>query len=179
MSGKSISSLLIKTHPITVEEVIKRLSAIDTAALCDADKLLRSNRDHSNTYQALKVMSPNIQLRTNTIQRNNSKLVGVSRTVQCTVQNDFLAVLRGLDEAKSGEVLVVDTKGSTKAVAGGLFLTEASRKNLSGLIVDGPIRDMNIVSKSKTMCFSSSITPYSGTVQSLGETQVSCQYPLM
>jgi regulator of RNase E activity RraA len=54
-----------------------------------------------------------------------------------------------------------------------LFLTEASRKNLSGLIVDGPIRDMNIVSKSKTMCFSSSITPYSGTVQSLGETQVS------
>ena len=118
-------------------------------------------------------MSPNIQLRTNTIQRNNSKLVGISRTVQCTVQNDFLAVLRGLDEAKSGEVLVVDTKGSTKAVAGGLFLTEASRKNLSGLIVDGPIRDMNIVSKSKTMCFSSSITPYSGTVQSLGETQVS------
>lgn len=71
------------------------------------------------------------------------KLLGVARTVQLTQPNDFLAVLHGLYESQPGEVLVINTLHSTRAVAGGLFVTEAYRRGLAGMIVDGPVRDVN------------------------------------
>jgi Aldolase/RraA len=71
-----------------------------------------------------------------------SSMAGIIRTVQFTQPNDFLPVLRGLMESQHDEVLVVDTMSSTKAVAGEIFATAASRQGLAGMIVDGPIRDV-------------------------------------
>jgi regulator of RNase E activity RraA len=63
---------------------------------------------------------------------------------------------------------------STKAVAGGLFLTESCRKHLAGLVIDGPVRDVSPTMErfcDRCLCFATSVTPYSGTIQSLGEMQ--------
>jgi len=49
-------------------------------------------------------------------------------------------------------------------VAGGLFLTEAERKVLRGLVVT--VQDNGI------HCYSTSINPYSGTLSHLGKLQV-------
>ena len=99
------------------------------------------------------------------------KIFGIARTVQLTDANDFLAVLQGLDEAQPGEVLCVNTRDSTIAVAGGLFFQEAQRRNLSGIIIDGPIRDISSIQQGNIPFFSTSVTPYSGTIKSPGVIQ--------
>ena len=71
-----------------------------------------------------------------------------------------------LTELSTGDVLVVNTGGSTRAVAGSLFTTEASRRGCHGIVVDGPIRDVNGL---ECFAFSTKVTPYAGTVQHLGD----------
>lgn len=61
------------------------------------------------------------------------------RTVRCF--NDFLTVIKALDDAQPGEVLVIDTMSSTRTVAGELFATEAKRRGLAAIVIDGPCRD--------------------------------------
>jgi len=102
-------------------------------------------------------------------------MVGVARTVKCTKRNDFLAVLRGLMEAQDeNEVLIVDTSDSNRAVAGELFCTQAEQKGLSGIVVDGPVRDTQAIQQLTWMrCYASSVTPYAGTTLSPGQMQTS------
>ena len=122
--------------------ILRRLRGVDTAALCDADKSIRQ-QEHSSkhNYEGLSLMDPSIKLMTkSTISA--TRLIGVARTIQCTQPNDFLAVLQGLHDSQPGEVLLVNTMNSTRAVAGGLFVTEAHRRGLAGIIVDGPVRDL-------------------------------------
>ena len=110
-------------------------------------------------------------------------MAGIVRTVQFTEPDDFLPVLRGLVESQPNEVLVVDTYRSTKAVAGEIFATEAARKGLAGIIIDGPVRDVSNVCNTMTTTnnttsganeqfplriYATHTTPYSGTIQSVG-----------
>lgn len=149
--------------------IFQRLANLDTATICDADKSLKSKHD----YVGIKLMNETMVARNMISCKNGSKkILGVARTVQLTKADDFLAVLQGLDEAQPGEVLCVNTKGSTKAVAGGLFCREAERKKLNGIIVDGPIRDISSIQQSGILCFSTLVTPYSGTTKALGKIQV-------
>lgn len=144
--------------------IIHRLKLVDTAALCDADK--------SAGYNAVQVMTNKMQCRSTKVIENEKKMIGVARTVQLSGPEDFLAVLRGLHESQEGEVLCVNTLNSSKAVAGGLFLTEAERKGLQGVIIDGAVRDNISLRRSCIHCYSTSVNPYSGSIVHLGEMQV-------
>lgn len=102
-------------------------------------------------------------------------MAGLARTVQCTRRNDILAVLRGLVEAEKDEVLVVNTSDSTNAVSGELFATEALRRGVLGIVVDGPIRDSNRLRQlvgDKLRIFATCVTSYAGTEQSPGNVQI-------
>src|SRR4029434_9413947 len=68
------------------------------------------------------------------------QLVGRAFTVSCC--NDFLTVIKALHDAAPGDVLVVDGQQGRTALAGELFSTEAKRKGLSGMVVDGAVRDV-------------------------------------
>ena len=158
--------------------MLQKLRATDTASLCDADKSIRSKSTSEMYYEGLSVMNTSMKLMTKSSSSSPPKLVGVARTVQCTQPNDFLAILQGLHDSQPGDVLMVNTMNSTRAVAGGLFVTESNRRGLSGLIVDGPVRDLidmnSALSKSGSVfpCYATSKTPYSGTVGAVGKTQV-------
>ncbi len=104
-----------------LDKILDRLRLVDVSSLADADKSLR-------------VMAGPARV------RPGPALLGTAYTVRCTT--DLFAVLDGLEQARPGDVLVVDAQGSPSAVAGELIATEAQRKGLAGIVLDGLCRDV-------------------------------------
>jgi RraA family protein len=133
-------------------ELRQALLELDCASLADVDKSIR-------------VMDVGLRA-----INTGVKMVGVARTVRC--HEDFLAVIRALDAAQPGEVLIVDTQGSTRAVVGELFSLEATRRGLAGIVVDGPVRDVSTLRTLALPVYARGLCPVSGTIGALGELQV-------
>ncbi|MBI4694164.1 MAG: RraA family protein [Gammaproteobacteria bacterium] len=130
----------------------QRLARIETTHLADTNKAIRS------CDAGIRPLSL------------GRKLIGRARTVSC--HEDFMAVIVALAESEPGEVLVVDTRGSRKAVAGELFSIEAARRGLAGLVVDGPVRDTITIRTLDFPVYARGSNPVAGTVGQLGATQV-------
>jgi|EP00970_Alexandrium_tamarense_P000104 regulator of RNase E activity RraA len=151
--------------------MLKRLRKLGSSPLCDADKVLRLRPSSDDTvYAGLSLMCPNTMKLRNPSSSNDTTnvMVGVARTVQLNKPNDFLGVLDALTKLRSNDVLLINSGGSTRAVAGGLFSAEASRRGVSGIIVDGPIRDVDDLDHG-TKVFSTAVSPYAGTIQHPGD----------
>ena len=129
-----------------------RFANLDPAAFCDADKSTR-------------VFAPEIS-RINP----GPQMLGPARTVRCF--DDFLVVIEALAESKRGEVLVIDTQGTKRAVVGELFTLEAARSGLAGIVIDGGCRDTETIMTVDLPVYATHRTPVSGTVQRVGETQI-------
>ena len=132
-------------------EFVARLLALDTAALCDAAKTIR-------------VMDPGIRP-----IGAKLKMAGVARTVRC--RDDFLSVIEALHAAEPGEVLVIDAGSGTRAVGGELFATEARRKGLAGIVIDGACRDTRSIEQMDFSFYARFISPMAGNTSRVFETQ--------
>lgn len=132
-------------------EIRSRLAALDTACLADADKTIRA-------------LDPAIRP-----IRTDLKLVGRAHTVTC--RDDFLGVIRALQQAEPGDVLVVDGQGGSKALAGELFATECARKGLAGLVIDGGVRDTATLRTLDLPVYARFVHPVSGTAARIAKTQ--------
>jgi 4-hydroxy-4-methyl-2-oxoglutarate aldolase len=106
-----------------MDTLSERLQAVDTTTLSDVGKQLR-------------VMDAGLRP-----LRLGLKLVG--RAVTVAAGDDLMPVLDGLARAGAGHVLVVDGGGSGRALAGELFGSEALRRGLAGIVIDGACRDSN------------------------------------
>ena len=85
-------------------------------------------------------MNPEIRLMT---PRTGKSMVGVALTVK-TQPNDNLMVQEALNLAKEGDILVVDNGGERAcALMGEIMFSYAKFKKLAGIVVDGPIRDLD------------------------------------
>ena len=138
------------------DAIRQHLLELDTASICDAAKSLSVQ---------VRVVDPAIRP-----VRSGLKLIGRAFTVVC--HNDFLTVIQGLRDAEPGDVLVIDSQGSTKAVTGNLFPTEAMRKGLAGIVNDGPCRDTFVVCSMEIPYYARSVTCVPGHANRLFETQV-------
>ena len=168
------------------------------SSLCDAHKTMMGSSNGKSNSIKIKLMRGTIRPMNHLHHRHPDEvgavMAGVARTVSFTEPDDFLPVMRALAlEAEIDEVLVVDTIFSTRAVAGEIFLNEARRKALAGIVIDGPVRDTayldntngidgsasivnygNDEAKATTptmRIYATGITPYSGTTQSPEEMQ--------
>jgi 4-hydroxy-4-methyl-2-oxoglutarate aldolase len=106
-----------------MDTLLERLQALDTTTLSDVGKQLRV------MDAALRPL------------RLGLKLVG--RAVTVAAGDDLMPVLDGLARAGAGDVLVVDGGGTERALAGELFGSEALRRGLAGIVIDGACRDTN------------------------------------
>ena len=109
------------TQAVDYPALFARLARIDSTHLADADKSIPA------CGPALRPI------------RTGLKLIGRAFTLRLC--EDFLTVIAALTEAAPGDVLVVDTQGSRRAVVGELFSLEAARQGLAGIVVDGLVRD--------------------------------------
>jgi 4-hydroxy-4-methyl-2-oxoglutarate aldolase len=69
-------------------------------------------------------------------------------------------------EAGAGDVMVIATNGGSRAVCGELFATEARRRGLAGIVVDGLCRDLRGLRGIGLPVFARGTTPRSGTAVS-------------
>ncbi|MEO1295045.1 MAG: RraA family protein [Cyanobacteria bacterium J06636_16] len=69
------------------------------------------------------------------------KLAGPIITVRAN--NDLVSILAGINHASSGDVVVVTNHTQEVGLIGDLIATEANRKDLAGIIVNGFVRDTN------------------------------------
>jgi 4-hydroxy-4-methyl-2-oxoglutarate aldolase len=129
-----------------------RILALDTATFCNANKQLRV------VEPVIKPLFPGL------------KLLGVARTVRCN--EDFLTLIKALSESRANEVLVVDCQGFTKAVVGELFSAEAKRRGLAGFVIDGSVRDTQIIKRLEFPVYCRSIHPMAGTTTTLIDIQI-------
>jgi 4-hydroxy-4-methyl-2-oxoglutarate aldolase len=96
------------------------LAAVPVSTLCDVDK-------------SLPVVDPAIRPLT------RARLCGPAYTV--VAAGEFLSVLYAIGDAAPGDVLVVQAGGAPLAALGELLATEAGRRGLGGVVVDGYVRD--------------------------------------
>ena len=68
------------------------------------------------------------------------KLVGEVVTVEA--RNDLVSILAAVDRAEAGQVVVVANQNGQVGLMGDLIATEAHRRGLAGMIVDGSVRDV-------------------------------------
>jgi 4-hydroxy-4-methyl-2-oxoglutarate aldolase len=126
--------------------MLERLLEIEVSALCDADK-------------GLPVVDPGVRAMVPDV-----RMAGPALTVLAA--SDHLPVFSALAEAEPGEVLVIATGGGDVAVVGELFATEARRRGLAGIVVDGLCRDVQGLRRLGLPVFARGTTPRSGTTVS-------------
>jgi regulator of RNase E activity RraA len=137
---------------VTFTDLADRFQQVDTTAICDADKTLR-------------VMDHGIRARS-----AGKRISAPAFTVRC--RGDFLAVLRAIESASAGDVIVVDGGAQEIALGGELFARGALARNLAGIIVDAGYRDLGYIATCPIPIYSRFTTPLAGTTSKLGQLQV-------
>jgi len=80
---------------------------------------------------------------------NNNPMVGPALTVKARA-GDNLMLHRALDMAEPGDVVVVEDQGDlTHALIGELMMLWAERRGIAGVVVDGAMRDIDVLRELK------------------------------
>lgn len=131
-----------------MDPLVERLAALQVSSLCDADK-------------GLAVIDPLIHAMV-----PGSRLAGPAFPV--VAHDDHLPLLVALRLAEPGSVLVVATDGHRRAVSGELFATEALRRGLAGIVIDGYCRDVAGLRALGLPVYARGSTPMAGSTRDSG-----------
>jgi 3-hexulose-6-phosphate synthase/6-phospho-3-hexuloisomerase len=148
---KSIATRLYKKYE-REEELQKVFAEISTPNLSDALQRMEEMR-------GIKPVTSGV------------KAVGKALTVR-TYPGDWAKPVEAVDLASPGEVLVIDAGGGEKAVWGELATWSSIQRKLGGVVIDGGIRDVEVVRKLRFPAFARHVTPTAGEPKGFGEINV-------
>lgn len=146
-------------------ELLVRLRSIDTSALCDAS---------AKEARVVATVRP---------LKNGYRMVGRARTVK--VDGDFLEVLAAIRSSAPGEAIMIDAsmRGGLEdgawpragAMFGELLASEAERRGVVGMVVDGNCRDVQMLLQMSLPIYCRGRHPNAGTAHRRGVTQSAIQ----
>jgi RraA family protein len=88
----------------------------------------------------------------------SGRVVGRALTVK-TAPGDNLMVHKAINMAAAGDVIVVDAGGSTlNAIIGEIMSAEAARRGVVGFVIDGAIRDSDVLGKDDFAVFARGVS---------------------
>ena len=119
--------------------ILQRLAGIDTTSLVDAGagrlRVLPA---------ALRPLRPGLRM--------------VGRALTVDASDDLMPILAGLHRSGPGDVLVV-IGNDRHAVAGELFATEALRRGVAGIVIDGRCRDSRTLARLDLPVYARGVAP--------------------
>jgi len=137
------------------QDLLEYLKTIETPHIVDAMKEYRGEMD-----SAIQTMVPGV------------RMVGPAFTVDAYTES-VISSHKAMQEVKAGDVIVIDGKGAlTGALWGECITTEAVSKGVTGVVVDGAIRDIGGIRAQGFPVFARCHTPRPGTNQRVGFTSV-------
>jgi 3-hexulose-6-phosphate synthase/6-phospho-3-hexuloisomerase len=105
----------------------------------------------------------------------NVKMVGQAVTVQ-TFAGDWAKPVEAIDIASKGDVIVINNDGVTHVAPWGELATlSCVKKGISGVIIDGAVRDVEDIRVMKFPLFAKAIVPNAGEPKGFGEINAEIQ----
>lgn len=124
----------------TITDTVSRLAALPTANIADAQERLGVATGIRPIWAGARIAGP-------------------AYTV-LTRPGDNKTLIAALDEARPGDVVVVDGGGDiTRALLGDLIAARAARLGLGGFVVDGAVRDAETLAEIGLPVFARAVTP--------------------
>ena len=99
--------------------------------------------------------------------KSGERMVGRALTVQ-TTNGDWAKPVEAIDQAKEGDVIVVDVGGAPVAVWGELASNSAMMMGVKGVVIDGAIRDIDDIKALNFPAFAKSAVPNAGEPKGYG-----------
>jgi 3-hexulose-6-phosphate synthase/6-phospho-3-hexuloisomerase len=145
--GISIKTELYKR--VTEENLAEILMKVSTANIADAQHRTGELLGIMPVWQGVKMAGPALTVR--------------------TYHGDWAKPVEAIDQAKAGDVIVVEAGGVPPAVWGELATHSSIQKKLAGVVIDGAIRDVAEIRKLKFPAFSRLVSPTAWEPKGLGE----------
>ena len=149
--GKAIATELYKRGG-SEEEVRKILEKVSTPNISDA-------MHRSGHITGLQVVTP------------GRKIIGPCVTVR-TYPGDWAKPVEAIDLAKPGEVIVIDAGGQGPALWGELASESCLQRKVSGVIINGAIRDVDSIREIGFAAHARIVMPTAGEPKGFGELNV-------
>jgi 3-hexulose-6-phosphate synthase/6-phospho-3-hexuloisomerase len=105
----------------------------------------------------------------------NVKMVGRAVTVQ-TVAGDWAKPVEAIDVARKNEVIVINNDGALHIAPWGELATlSCVKKGISGVVIDGAVRDVDDIRTMKFPLFAKAVVPNAGEPKGFGEINAEIQ----
>ncbi|MHC1759112.1 MAG: RraA family protein [Negativicutes bacterium] len=90
---------------------------------------------------------------------NSTPLLGTAFTVKAKV-GDNLLFHKAIDMAQPGDIIVVDVQGDlTNSLTGEIMMRQVAKRGISGVVVDGAVRDSDALREMDLAIYAAGITP--------------------
>lgn len=141
---------------ISFDEIIEEFETLPTPFISDAMK----------RFGAMRGLIPIMK---------GKRIAGKAFTVK-TLGGDWGKVVKAVDLAQKGDIIVVDAQGMDIAVWGELATLSAMNKGIEGVVIDGAVRDVDDIKRLKFPVWTKYITPNAGEPHGHGElnTEINC-----